>query len=84
MVASRMPASAPKQKDPPPSLTARQHQVALGVERGLGNEQIAQELGISVKTVEKHLTEIHRRWAVRTRTGVARLVRALPTTRAQR
>lgn len=84
MVASRVAAMLPAPEDPPPSLTARQHQVALGVERGLGNEQIAHELGISVKTVEKHLTEIHRRWAVRTRTGVARLVRALPTIRAQR
>lgn len=83
MVASRVAAMLPAPEDPPPSLTARQHQVALGVERGLGNEQIAHELGISIKTVEKHLTEIHRRWGVRTRTGVARLVRVLPTPLAQ-
>ena len=45
---------------------------------GYGNAAIAAELGISAKTVEKHLTEIHRRWGVRTRTGGARLVSASP------
>lgn len=76
VVATRIGALLPGPSDPPPILTTRQREVAERVERGLGNAQIANELGISMKTVEKHLTEIHRRWGVRTRTGVARLVRA--------
>lgn len=81
-VAVRVAELLPPPDAPPPELTARQHAVAAGVARGLGNAAIAAELGISVKTVEKHLTEIHRRWGVRTRTGVARLVGA-PAQRAQ-
>ena len=58
------------------SLTARQRAVADAVERGLGNGAIATELGISVKTVEKHLADIRARWHVTTRGEVARLARA--------
>ena len=57
------------------SLTTRQRAVADAVARGLGNVAIATDLGISVKTVEKHLTDIRARWGVTTRGEVARLAR---------
>ena len=58
------------------SLTPRQRAVADAVARGLGNAAIADELRISVKTVEKHLTDIRSRWRVSTRGEVARLARS--------
>ncbi|WP_395638706.1 LuxR C-terminal-related transcriptional regulator [Pseudolysinimonas sp.] len=58
------------------SLTPRQRAVADALARGLGNAAIARELGISVKTVEKHLADIRSRWQVSTRGEVARLARA--------
>ncbi len=57
------------------SLTPRQRAVADALARGLGNAAIAAELEISVKTVEKHLTDIRSRWRVTTRGEVARLAR---------
>lgn len=58
------------------SLTPRQRAVADALARGLGNAAIAAELRISVKTVEKHLTDIRARWRVSTRGEVARLARS--------
>lgn len=57
------------------ALTPRQRAVADQVARGLGNSAIAAALGISVKTVEKHLTDIRLRWGVSTRGELARLAR---------
>jgi len=48
-------------------LTDRQHQVALAVERGLTNEEIAAELGISPRTVKAHTDVIRRKFGVRRR-----------------
>lgn len=58
---------------PPPPLTPRQAMVAQQIARGLTNEAIAADLGVSVKTVEKHVSEILRRWQVASRIGIARL-----------
>jgi DNA-binding NarL/FixJ family response regulator len=58
------------------SLTTRQRVVADAVARGLGNAEIGDELGISVRTVEKHLADIRSRWRVSTRGEVARLARS--------
>ncbi|MEO8678388.1 MAG: helix-turn-helix transcriptional regulator [Vicinamibacterales bacterium] len=41
------------------SLTAREHQMAHAVSRGLRNRQIAAEFGISEETVKKHLATIY-------------------------
>lgn len=57
----------------PAPLTARQAEVANRVAAGLTNAQIAQELGISVKTVERHLADIFAVWEVRSRAAVAYL-----------
>jgi DNA-binding NarL/FixJ family response regulator len=61
------------QSPPPPQLTPRQAMVASHIARGLTNEAIARDLGVSVKTVEKHVSEILRRWQVASRIGIARL-----------
>lgn len=57
----------------PPPLTPRQAAVAEQIARGLTNEAIARDLGVSVKTVEKHVSEILRRWQVASRIGIARM-----------
>ena len=58
-------------------LTPRQEAVAERIARGAGNAEIGGELGLSVKTVEKHVGEIFRRWEVGSRVGVARRYRSL-------
>jgi len=58
---------------PPPALTPRQQMVADRIANGSTNEAIAVELGVSVKTVEKHVSEILRRWQVASRIGIARV-----------
>lgn len=55
-------------------LTDRQAAVAERIAKGFGNAEIALELGVSVKTVEKHVTDICRSWQTNSRLGVARLV----------
>lgn len=55
----------------PPRLTERQQEVAFLVAHGRSNAAIAGELGISAKTVEKHLASIFERWNVSSRTSVA-------------
>ena len=61
--------------EPPPALTPRQHAVVDHLVLGLSNEQIGAALGVSVKTVEKHVSEIFRRWGVASRIGVSRVAR---------
>lgn len=56
----------------PGALTARQRQVLGLVARGESSKAIASRLGLSVKTVETHRSEIARRLGVR---GLAGLVR---------
>ena len=57
-------------------LTERQQQVALLVAEGCSNRVIAERLGISDKTVEKHIQAIFARWRVSSRTGIANRVLA--------
>ncbi|MEP6842768.1 MAG: LuxR C-terminal-related transcriptional regulator [Pseudolysinimonas sp.] len=57
-------------------LTPRQSAVAERIAHGLGNAEIGRDLELSVKTVEKHIGEIFRRWDVSSRVGIARIVRA--------
>ncbi len=52
-------------------LTAREREVRALVEQGLQDKQIAVELGIAVKTVEKHVGTILRKTGARNRTMVA-------------
>ena len=61
---------------PAAALTPRQAAVAERIASGAGNAEIGSDLGLSVKTVEKHVGEILRRWDVGSRVGIARIVRA--------
>jgi DNA-binding NarL/FixJ family response regulator len=56
-----------------PSLTERQEDIARLIATGKSNLAIAEELGISVKTVENHLAAIFTRWQVSSRTAVANI-----------
>ena len=60
----------------PPPLTPRQHAVVDRIVQGFSNEQIGRELGVSIKTVEKHVSEVFRRWNVASRIGVSRVARS--------
>jgi DNA-binding NarL/FixJ family response regulator len=57
-------------------LTQRQQQVAGLVAEGCSNRTISERLGISDKTVEKHIQAIFARWRVSSRTGIANRVLA--------
>jgi DNA-binding NarL/FixJ family response regulator len=52
-------------------LTPRETEVLGLVARGLGNKQVAQELGISEKTVKGHLGNIFQKLGVASRTQAA-------------
>ncbi|HMF34995.1 MAG TPA: response regulator transcription factor [Isosphaeraceae bacterium] len=56
----------------PPPITARQRAVLVGVARGLTTKAIARELGISVKTVEAHRTQIMDRLKIHDVAGLTR------------
>jgi len=56
-----------------PLLTPREQQVRELVRHGLQDKQIAEELGISVKTVEKHVGSALRKTGTRNRTELAGL-----------
>jgi DNA-binding NarL/FixJ family response regulator len=50
-------------------LTAREREVLGALVRGLTNDEIAGELGISVNTVERHASSIYRKLDVPGRAG---------------
>lgn len=54
-----------------PGLTPRQKEVLRLASQGLSNHQIARELGLSVRTVEAHLTHIYNKLDVASRTEAA-------------
>lgn len=56
-----------------PGLTDRERQVLELVWRGLTNEQIGEELKISVKTVEAHRGNVLKKWRVK---NAAQMLRA--------
>lgn len=49
------------------SLTSRQREILRLLHQGLDNQTIAQETGLSVKTIENHLTRIYRHLNVQSR-----------------
>jgi DNA-binding NarL/FixJ family response regulator len=57
---------------PPAPLTPRQRSVVERIVLGHTNDEIARDLQISIKTVEKHVSEILRRWNVTSRIGISR------------
>jgi DNA-binding CsgD family transcriptional regulator len=69
---------APSSTAPPAvALTNREAEVAQAVALGLTNKQVAENLGISVRTVENHLRSIFAKCDVATRTRLAAKLRSL-------
>ena len=71
----------------PRSLTAAQHQVARLGAAGRTNRQIAEELFVTIKTVETHLAAVYRKLGIATRDELADRIgatvgQALPATSA--
>jgi signal transduction histidine kinase/DNA-binding NarL/FixJ family response regulator len=64
-------ASSPESEPAADAFTAREKEVHDMVVRGMADKQIARELGISVKTVEKHVGSILRKTGARNRTMLA-------------
>jgi DNA-binding NarL/FixJ family response regulator len=50
-----------------PDLTSRQRDLLRLLQQGLDNQSIAQEMGLSIKTVENHLTRLYRQLNVQSR-----------------
>jgi non-specific serine/threonine protein kinase len=53
-----LPASSQESTEPGPELTAREREVAAMIALGKSNGQIAGELVLSKRTVEKHIANI--------------------------
>jgi DNA-binding NarL/FixJ family response regulator len=63
---------------PVPPLTGRQRELLALLRDGLDNQSIAQEMGLSVKTVENHLTRLYRQLNVQSRLEAVRYVAQQP------
>ncbi|MDJ0312347.1 LuxR C-terminal-related transcriptional regulator [Arthrobacter sp. H35-D1] len=55
-------------------LTLRERQIAKLAKRGLGNREIAERIGVSVRTVEGHLYQAYNKLGVATRSQLERVV----------
>jgi DNA-binding NarL/FixJ family response regulator len=62
-----------------PHLTPRQKEILRLLRHGYDNQNIALEIGISVKTVENHLTRLYRQLKVQSRLEAVNYVREHPT-----
>jgi DNA-binding NarL/FixJ family response regulator len=62
-----------EQATPRTVLTLREREVLCFVSRGLSNHQVALQLGLSVRTIEAHLTHIYNKLGVGSRTEAALL-----------
>jgi DNA-binding NarL/FixJ family response regulator len=67
-IAQSVARSALGQAGPPTALTPRELDVLTAAARGLGNKQIAAELGLSARTVQTHLTSVFAKLGVSSRT----------------
>ena len=67
----------------PRSLTAAQQQVARLAADGRTNRQIAEELFVTIKTVETHLAAVYRKLDIATRDALADML-AAPDEKPQR
>ena len=61
-----------------PELTYRQRDLLRLLQQGLDNQSIAQEMGLSVKTVENHLTRLYRQLNVQSRLEAVNFVLRYP------
>jgi HD-GYP domain-containing protein (c-di-GMP phosphodiesterase class II) len=60
---------AKRPRDLPAGLTEREHEVLLALAAGKPNKEIAEDLGISVKTADNHIQHIFDKTGVRTRSA---------------
>ncbi|MEE1803270.1 helix-turn-helix transcriptional regulator [Streptomyces sp. JV176] len=67
------PSQGPPAAGPPHPLTASQRRVARLAAAGRSNRLIAEELSLTVGTVEQHLTRIYRKLGIRNRAELTRL-----------
>lgn len=55
-------------------LTEREKEIALLVTKGLSNKEIAENLFITRKTVENHLTQVYQKLGFKSRTQLTRYI----------
>jgi non-specific serine/threonine protein kinase len=72
-VAPESPPAGGETNEPPTTdpLSAREREVAAMVAQGISNRQIAQELYLSERTIEKHVSKILRKLVLTSRTEIA-------------
>ena len=68
VLSARVAGQVLRAQPPLTSLTARELDMLRAAARGLGNKQIAAELGISARTVQTHLTRVFAKLGVSSRT----------------
>ncbi|MDX9864504.1 MAG: response regulator [Anaerolineaceae bacterium] len=61
-----------------PNLTNRQRTLLQCLQQGLDNQSIAQETGLSIKTIENHMTRLYRQLGVQSRLEAANFVMRHP------
>lgn len=59
-----------------PKLSRREVEVAENVAEGMSNQQVAEKLGLSVRTVENHIHRILRKTGIEGRDGLAEFMKA--------
>ncbi len=55
-------------------LTNREYEVAALAAKGLSNRRIAETLGLSVRTIDAHLSRVFTKWDLHARTELAELL----------
>jgi len=64
------PTDGPRRPDPVP-LSAREREVVALIARGFSNRQIAEQLVLSVRTVERHIENVYNRLGISGKAGRA-------------
>ena len=70
-VPERPPAGGERNEPPTDPLSAREREVAAMVAQGLSNRQIGQELFLSERTIENHVSKILRKLGLASRAEIA-------------